>query len=96
MLRQSLAEIPGVTLTDIGAVQSGIVTFVVEGVAPEVVADRLKTQRINLTTSSVASTRFDMEDRGLEMVVRSSVHYLTTDDEIDRLAIAVAALPSLS
>ena len=31
-----------------------------------------------------------MEDRGLEMVVRSSIHYLTTDEEIDRLANAIA------
>ena len=92
LLRSRLAEIPGVTVTDIGAIQSGIVTFTMEGSDPDDIQRRLLAQRINVTTSSVASTRFDMEDRGLEKVVRSSVHYLTTDDEIDHLVSALGAL----
>jgi cysteine desulfurase / selenocysteine lyase len=91
LLRSRLAEIPGVTETDIGAVQSGIVTFTMEGNEPDDIQRRLLARRINVTTSSVASTRFDMEDRGLEKVVRSSVHYLTTDDEIDHLVAALGA-----
>jgi selenocysteine lyase/cysteine desulfurase len=92
LLRTRLAEIPGVAVTDVGAVQSGIVTFTMEGMAPDEIQRRLHAQRINTTTSSVASTRFDMEDRGLEKVVRSSVHYLTTDEEIDRLVTALRGL----
>jgi cysteine desulfurase / selenocysteine lyase len=82
-LRERLTTVPGVTVTDIGQVRSGIVTFTVDGVSADDVAARLKRKRINVTTSSQSSTRFDMEDRGLEKVVRSSVHYLTTEDEID-------------
>ena len=84
-LRELLSELPGVTVTDVGAVQSGIVTFTVDGQDPIEIQTDLKTKSINVTTSSVSSTRFDMEDRGLEIVVRASVHYLTTDDEIDQL-----------
>ena len=87
--RERLAELPGVTVTDVGEVQSGIVTFIVEGWSPKDIQSHLAARSINVTTSSVASTRFDMEDRGLEMVVRASVHYLTTDDEIDHLIVAL-------
>ena len=91
-LRARLTEIPAVTVTDVGATRSGIVTFTLDGIAPDEIQRKLHTQRINVTTSSVASTRFDMEDRGLDKVVRSSVHYLTTDDEIERLTTALAAM----
>ncbi|HQY31169.1 MAG TPA: aminotransferase class V-fold PLP-dependent enzyme, partial [Thermomicrobiales bacterium] len=88
-LRERLVAIDRVRITDIGSVQSGIVTFVIDGVDPEVIKANLAALRINVTTSSVMSTRFDMEDRELTKVVRSSVHYLTTDDEIQQLAGAV-------
>jgi selenocysteine lyase/cysteine desulfurase len=88
-LRQRLAQVPGATVTDIRQVQSGIVTFTIDSWAPEDIKNHLKSRSINVTTSSVSSTRFDMEDRGLEKVVRSSVHYLTTDEEIDALIAAL-------
>lgn len=88
-LRERLAEIPNVTVTDIGLVQSGIVTFIKDNIAPDQIAAHLAKHRINVTTSSRSSTRFDMEHRGLEKVVRASVHYLTTNDEIDRLVTEV-------
>jgi selenocysteine lyase/cysteine desulfurase len=91
-LRERLAAVPAVTVTDIGQVRSGIVTFILDGVSADDVAKRLKRERINVSTSSQSSTRFDMEDRGLDKVVRSSVHYLTTDAEIERLVTAVATL----
>ena len=40
----------------------------------------------------VTSTRFDMEPRGIERMVRSSTHYFTTDEEIDLMASAVEEL----
>ena len=89
-LRERLADVPGATVTDVGEVQSGIVTFTIDGWDPEEIKERLGAQSINVTTSSLFSTRFDMEDRGLEKVVRSSVHYLTTDDEIDALIAAIS------
>ncbi|MFT4038761.1 MAG: aminotransferase class V-fold PLP-dependent enzyme [Thermomicrobiales bacterium] len=91
-LRAGLREIPGVTVTDIGAVQGGIVTFTVAGVPANEVKASLAAQAINVTTSSTSSTRFDMEARGLSLLVRSSVHYYNDEAEVDRFCDAVRAL----
>jgi selenocysteine lyase/cysteine desulfurase len=89
-LRSALSENPNVMIQDIGEVQGGIVTFTHRTLTPQEIKAGLAAEHINVSNSSVFSTRFDMESRGLDMVVRASVHYLTTDDEIDRL---VSALP---
>jgi selenocysteine lyase/cysteine desulfurase len=89
-LRTALAEIPGVTVRDLGAVKGGIVTFTVAGVDADEVCVQLSEARINANTSSVMSTRYDMEERGLERIVRASLHYITTDEEIATLVDRVA------
>jgi cysteine desulfurase / selenocysteine lyase len=89
LLRDKLSAIPGVTVRDLGEIQGGIVTFEVEGIDPNTTEERLRERGINTSTSSVSSTRFDMEARGIKRITRSSTHYFTTDDEIDLLADAV-------
>jgi selenocysteine lyase/cysteine desulfurase len=91
-LRDALAAIPGVTVHDLGAVKGGIVTFAVAGVPSDQVRTALQAMTINTTTTTVGSTRFDMEARGLTSLVRASVHYVTTDQEIDLLVEAVSSL----
>jgi selenocysteine lyase/cysteine desulfurase len=91
-LRAGLAAIPGVTVRDLGVVKSGLVSFTVEGREPGYVKARLAEQRINVWTSPRASTRLEMEARGLESVVRASVHYYNSEDEVDRLLAAIRAL----
>jgi cysteine desulfurase/selenocysteine lyase len=89
-LREKLSPISGVTVRDLGEVMGGIVTFEVAGVEPDAVSQQLRERwKINTSGSGITSTRFDMEARGIERVVRSSTHYFTTDDEIDLLASAV-------
>ena len=44
----------------------------------------LKERAINVTVSTRASTLIDMTARGLEHIVRASVHYYNSEDEIDR------------
>lgn len=90
--RAALRTVPGVEVHDLGAVRGGIVSFTLLGWSSEGVRLALHKEGINVTASSAASARWDMEARGLRDVVRSSVHYLTTDEEIDRLRASVAKL----
>ncbi len=91
-LRKKLSSIPSVTVTDIGSQQCGIVTFRVDGYDEHDIQAILAEQQINVTVSQVGSTRLDMEARGLEKVVRSSIHYYNTSEEIDRLCNAIKSL----
>jgi hypothetical protein len=79
-----LEEIPGVTVRDIGAEQCGIVTFTADGIEAEQVQQALAEHSMNVTISTVESTRFDMEARGLNEIVRASVHYYNDEAEIER------------
>ena len=91
-LRTQLAAVPGVQLCDQGQVRCGIVSFVCAQVAPERVKTALAGQRINVSVSDAAWTRIDMDARALPAVVCASVHYNNTEQEIDTVAAAVAAL----
>jgi cysteine desulfurase / selenocysteine lyase len=95
-LRGRLAEVPRVRVHDLGRQRSGIVTFTVDGVAAEDVRARLRGQGINVSVSEPSSTRLDSERRQLPPLVRASVHYVTTDAELDRLTGAVGDMVSSS
>ena len=88
-LRACLRDIPGVTVTDIGTEQCGIVTFMVDGHPANEIQRTLSRQAINVTTSSTSSTRFDMEARGLTLIVRASVHYYNDEAEVERFCAAI-------
>ena len=91
-LRAALAAIPGVTLHDIGAERCGIVSFTLAGIVAGDAQRALRAQGINVSTSTVNSTRLDMEARATGDLIRASVHYYNSEGEIDRLCAAIAAL----
>lgn len=91
-LRARLAEIPGVTVQDRGQQLCAITTFTVEGTEPEAVVAHLRGQGTNVSASAATSAQLDLPHRGLRAVVRASVHYLTTDEELDRFAAQVGAI----
>ena len=91
-LRVRLAAVPGVTVRDLGVVRGGIVSFTVGGVDAARVKATLRAARINVTVSPARGTLLDMRARGLSEVLRASVHYYNTDEEIDRLTAEVARL----
>lgn len=91
-LRECLSKIPGAKVRDLGVARCGIVSFTLDGVHPETVKARLAEHHINVTVSSRGSTRIDMEQRGLTDMVRASVHYYNTEDEIDRMIAVVRQL----
>lgn len=91
-LRDRLAELPKVTVLDVGAVRCGIVSFAVDGLEGAEVQRRLRADGINVSVSPRRYTRIDMEDRGLTEVIRASVHYYNTEAEIDRLVERLALM----
>lgn len=91
-LRERLATLPGVTVHDQGAERCGIVTFTLSGLGAGAIKQALGAQAINVHTSTLR-TPLDMAARGLEQVVRASVHYYNSEEEVERLCAALAALP---
>ncbi len=91
-LRTRLSPIPGVIVHDCGIIQCGIVTFTVEGKDPAGIKHALAHQHINVTVSQRASTLLDMDRRGLTSMVRASVHYYNSEEEVARFCQALEAL----
>lgn len=91
-LRAGLAEIPGVTVYDLGARKSGLVTFGVAGMAAADVEAALGARDIAVSVSRRSSTFYDMERRGLGEMVRASPHYFVGEEQMDVAIGAVAGL----
>jgi selenocysteine lyase/cysteine desulfurase len=89
-LRELLGGLAGVRVHDQGQQRCGLVTFTVDGVPGPEVQQRLAQQGVNVSVSLVEYARLDLPDRGLPDLVRASVHYYNTEDELQRL---VDALP---
>ncbi|MFG2932836.1 aminotransferase class V-fold PLP-dependent enzyme [Streptomyces achromogenes] len=92
-LRHQLAQTPRVTVQDRGRRLCGIVTFTVDGVPATEVRQQLTAAGINTSVSAIASARYDLGARGLPEVVRASVHYYNTDEDIERLCRSLNSLP---
>src|SRR3984957_13356279 len=92
LLRERLAEVKGVTVRDLGRVRSGIVTFTYEGHSAGKVLLWLQANGIAARLSERSAALIDMERRGLEEMVRTSVHYYNTEAEIERLCNILCAL----
>ncbi len=91
-LRSALESVPGVSVHDKGVERGGIVTFAVEGVESEKLKTQLSAQQMNTSTSPAGHARFDLPHRGLPTLVRASVHYYNTQEEVDRFVAAIDAL----
>jgi cysteine desulfurase/selenocysteine lyase len=91
-LRRRLAEIPGVTVRDLGRRRCGLVSFTAEGKPSRELVAALRRQHMNCHTSAPGSTLLDAKARRLPDLVRASVHYYNTEDEVARFAAAVGAL----
>jgi cysteine desulfurase/selenocysteine lyase len=91
-LRSKLAAIPGVTVHDKGQYLCGIVTFSVAGMEAEKIKAALQEKKINVSIGRAASTPIYMNRHHVPAIVRASVHYFNTDQEIDTFAATLAAI----
>jgi len=91
-LRGQLAELPGVTIHDLGQVRCAIVTAKIDGLPAGQAAQELGRAGVNVTTTVPEDNPLDTQDRGVHPLIRFSPHYYNTEDEIDRTTQLVAAL----
>ena len=92
LLREGLDGLPTVTVCDLGAEKCGIVSFTVDDYTPAHVKETMAAQQITVHTSRRTSTLLDMTERGIDALIRASVHYYNTEEEVDRLIGAIARL----
>jgi cysteine desulfurase/selenocysteine lyase len=90
-LRARLRELDLVTVHDLGAEQCGIVTFNIDGVRSAEVQRRLAEFKINVSVSLEKYSRLDLTDRGIKDLVRASVHYYNTEEEVERFCDCLAS-----
>lgn len=84
-LRQKLAALDGVTVTDEGVEQCGIVTFMATQLGAGAIKAGLAARGINVTTPRGSGSLVSFQQRGLTELVRASLHYYNTEAEIDTL-----------
>ena len=89
-LRSDLTALGYVTIHDLGIEHCGIVTFNVKGITADEVQRRLAEQGINVSVSLEESGRLDLGERKIPQLVRASVHYYNSEEEIERFCNAIA------
>jgi len=82
LMRGQLESIKGVTVHDIGDQKCGIVTFSVNGMDSITVKTELASRQINVSVGKAVSTLIYMNKHQLTSVVRASIHYYNTKQEI--------------
>jgi selenocysteine lyase/cysteine desulfurase len=90
-LRGLLAELPGVTVHDLGLARCAIVTAKINGVAAHQAADALGRAGVNV---SVTVPGHNPLDSRVHPLIRFSPHYYNTEEEMDRATELVAAVAS--
>ncbi|UOE50663.1 aminotransferase class V-fold PLP-dependent enzyme [Mucilaginibacter sp. SMC90] len=89
LLREKLKEVTGITVHDFGDQLCGIVTFSVEKRDGTAVKNKLAEKHINVSVGKAASTLIYMNKNHLNNIVRASVHYYNTEQEIELLCVAL-------
>lgn len=91
LFREQLSDIPGIFVQDLGDIKCGIVTFTKSDESATDLYQRLKKYNIETSVSIMPYARLDFEERGLNEVLRASIHYYNTEEEIFRFCEVVAS-----
>ncbi|QQR86710.1 MAG: aminotransferase class V-fold PLP-dependent enzyme [Flavobacteriales bacterium] len=90
LLRERLNALPGVQVRDQGTRPSGINTFTIEGADLQALLLKLRAQGINTSVTNFDWAWLDLKERGIESIMRASLHYYNTEEEVERFAEAIA------
>ncbi len=92
LLRNKLSEVEGITVWDTGKIKGGITTFSMRNRTAQEIKQHLAKRHINVSVTAPSSTLLDATRRNLPDLVRASVHYFTTEEEIDQLVHSIRQL----
>ena len=92
LMRAKLSVIDGITVHDRGDQLCGIVTFSVDAVDSALIKKELAAQGINVSIGQAHSTLYYMSRHNLEKILRASVHYYNTEEEIGIFCDALVAI----
>jgi len=81
--REKLIEINHLSLMDRGPEQAGSITFHVKNRDRHLIVEELAKRKINVVSSIRSYALLDFDDKGVEWVIRASVHYYNTMEEIE-------------
>jgi cysteine desulfurase / selenocysteine lyase len=92
LLRARLAALPRVKVQDWGKVKCGIVVFGVEGLDAANIQKGLHARKMNVSIAGLGRAPFAPRPGPLYGLVRASVHYYNTEEEVERFCAAVAEM----
>lgn len=92
VLRKRLGGMEGIAVHDQGNDLCGIVTFSVLDVPAATVKEWLSTKRINVSIGFVNATLYYMNRKSLNGIIRASLHYYNTEEEIDEFCRVVGSV----
>lgn len=92
LFRAQLERIDGISVHDRGDQKCGIVTFSVKGMDSPTIKTRLGEMNINVSVGVAVSTLIYMNKNHLISVVRASVHYYNTEEEIGKFCEVLASM----
>lgn len=92
LMRGELTNIPQITVHDMGDQKCGIVTFSVTGIETTFLKKKLGEKNINVSVGTPKATPFYMYKNNIPDIIRASVHYYNTEEEIKILCYELAII----
>lgn len=90
--RSGLSRLPGARVLDRGREPCGLVTAAFDRRSPEALVAALRERGINTHSVGRTGAVLDLDEKGVESVLRVSPHYYNTEEEVDRLVVELSAI----
>jgi selenocysteine lyase/cysteine desulfurase len=92
LFRKRLSEQADITVHDQGDELCGIITFSKSGVPAAAIKTMLAAKNINVNIGFAKSTLYYMNRKGLDGILRASVHYYNTEEEIEVVCLELRSI----